>query len=186
MLKPLLLTAALAALVAGPVLAQDTTSQPVQTPLPPTAQDQAAPAAPSGEQAVPPAETATQEQVTPPPAEAIMPAENVTDMRADKLIGTSVYNTEGQEVGSVQDIVFDKDGKIVGVVLKVGGLLGIGGKSVGIKWDEVQVVPQEDLVKVNYSEDQLKIAPAFKTQDALAAEQKLEPSQQPMTPTSTQ
>jgi sporulation protein YlmC with PRC-barrel domain len=194
MLKQLLLTTALAALVAGPALAQDTTTAPaqsptVQTPPPPpapTAQDQTAPAAPQGEPAPPPAETAAEQPVTPPPADAIMPVENATDMRADKLIGTSVYNAEGQEVGSVQDIVFDKDGKIVGVVLKVGGLLGIGGKSVGIKWDEVQVMPQEDIVKVNYTEDQLKVAPDFKTQDAIAAEQELERSQQqqPMTPSS--
>jgi sporulation protein YlmC with PRC-barrel domain len=125
---------------------------------------------------MPPAETATQEPpVTPPPSDAIISAEAATDMRADKLIGTSVYNAEGQEVGSVQDIVFDKDGKIVGVVLKVGGLFGIGGKSVGIKWDEVQVMPQEGTVKVNYSEDQLKVVPAFKTQDAIAAEQPAAP-----------
>ncbi|HZF35274.1 MAG TPA: PRC-barrel domain-containing protein, partial [Candidatus Angelobacter sp.] len=139
MLKQLLLTTALAAFVVGPALAQDTTTQPgqsptVQTPPPPapTAQDQAAPAAPA-------ATTAAEQQVTPPPADAMMPTQGATDMRADKLIGTSVYNTEGQSVGSVQDIVFDKDGKIVGVVLKVGGILGIGGKSVGIKWTEVQV-----------------------------------------------
>jgi sporulation protein YlmC with PRC-barrel domain len=177
MLKQLLLTTALAAFVVGPTLAQDTTTQPsqsptVQTPPPaPTAQDQTAPAAPT-------ATTAAEEQVTPPPADAMMPTQGATDMRADKLIGTSVYNTEGQSVGSVQDIVFDKDGKIVGVVLKVGGILGIGGKSVGIKWTEVQVTPQADAVKVNYTEDQLKVAPDFKTQDAIAAEQ-------PKPPTST-
>jgi sporulation protein YlmC with PRC-barrel domain len=193
MLKHLLLTTALVAFAAGPALAQDTTTQPMQPPPAPTAQDQSAPATPpaptaqdQAAPAAPPAETATQEeQVTPPPSDAIISAENATDMRADKLIGTSVYNAEGQEVGSVQDIVFDKDGKIVGVVLKVGGLLGIGGKSVGIKWDEVQVMPQEGTVKVNYSEDQLKVAPAFKTQDAIAAEQPATPMA-PASPTSTQ
>jgi sporulation protein YlmC with PRC-barrel domain len=106
-------------------------------------------------------------------------------MRADKLIGTSVYNTEGQSVGSVQDIVFDKDGKIVGVVLKVGGILGIGGKSVGIKWTEVQVTPKADAVKVNYTEDQLKVAPDFKTQESISAEQPQQPLA-PASPTSTQ
>ena len=185
MWKQLLLATAVAALAVGPALAQDTNTQPgqsptMQTPPPaPTAQDQAAPA-------TPPAASAAQEQVTPPPADAIIAAEKATDMRADKLIGTSVYNAEGQEVGSVQDIVFDKDGKIVGVVLKVGGLLGIGGKSVGIKWDEVQVVPQEGTVKVNYTEDQLKVVPAFKTQDAIAAEQQQQQPPAAPSPTSTQ
>jgi len=185
MLKQLLLTTALAAFVVGPTLAQDTTTQPsqsptVQTPPPPapTAQDQAAPAAPA-------ATAAAEQPATPPPADAMMPTQGATDMRADKLIGTSVYNTEGQSVGSVQDIVFDKDGKIVGVVLKVGGILGIGGKSVGIKWTEVQVMPQEDTVKVNYSEDQLKVAPDFKTQESISAEQPQQPLA-PASPTSTQ
>jgi len=200
MVKQLLLTTALAAFMIAPALAQDTSTQPAgesptmqtppatenqaapATPPAPTAQDQAAPAAPTAQDqtapATPPAETAEQ-QVTPPPSDAIISAENATDMRADKLIGTSVYNAEGQEVGSVQDIVFDKDGKIVGVVLKVGGLLGIGGKSVGIKWDEVQIAPQDETLKVNYTKDQLKVAPDFKTKDAIAAEQ-----QQPMAPSS--
>ena len=59
MLKQLLLTTALAALVVGPALAQDTTTQPgqsptVQTPPPaPTAQDQTRPAAPASNGSVP-------------------------------------------------------------------------------------------------------------------------------------
>jgi sporulation protein YlmC with PRC-barrel domain len=183
MLKQLLLTTALAAFVVGPTLAQDTTTQPnqsptMQTPPAPTAQDQTAPAAPAAEPPAPPAATAAEQQVTPPPADAMMATQGATDMRADKLIGTSVYNTDGQSVGSVQDIVFDKDGKIVGVVLKVGGILGIGGKYVGIKWTEVQVTPQADAVKVNYTEDQLKVAPDFKSQETISAEQ-------PKPPTST-
>jgi sporulation protein YlmC with PRC-barrel domain len=185
MLKQLLLTTALAGFLAAPALAQDNTQggqSPTQPPPAPTAQQApAAPSAPTAQQEQAPAApaAAAQQQVTPPPSDAIISAENATDMRADKLIGTTVYNSDGQKVGSVNDIVFDKDGKIVGVVLKVGGLLGIGGKSVGIKWQEVQVAPQEGTLKVNYTEDQLKVAPDFKTKDAVAAEQ-----QQPMAPSS--
>ena len=187
MLQRLLLTTAFAALALTPALAQDSTTggsttgvqPPVQTPSAPepqaqdqttppsttTTQDQTTP--PSTPEPAPPADVATEAPATPPPADAIITAESATDMRADKLIGTSVYNTEGEEVGSVQDIVFDKDGKIVGVVLKVGGLLGIGGKSVGIKWDEVQISPTEELMTIGYDKDQLEVAPDFKTQDAM-------------------
>lgn len=191
MLKQLLLTTALAGFLAAPTLAQDNTQggqSPTQPPPAPTAQGVQAPAAPTAQQeqapATPPAATA-EKQVTPPPSDAIISAENATDMRADKLIGTTVYNSDGQKVGSVNDIVFDKDGKIVGVVLKVGGLLGIGGKSVGIKWQEVQVAPQEGTLQVNYTADQLKVAPDFKTKDAVAAEQQQQPMA-PSSPTSTQ
>jgi sporulation protein YlmC with PRC-barrel domain len=196
MLQRLLLTTAFAALALTPALAQDSTTggstgtqPPVQAPTTPepqaqdqttppstTTQDQTTPPSTS-EPAQPPADVATEAPATPPPADAIITAESATDMRADKLIGTSVYNTEGEQVGSVQDIVFDKDGKIVGVVLKVGGLLGIGGKSVGIKWDEVQISPTEELMTISYDKAQLEVAPDFKTQDAMKTE-----SQEPMPP----
>jgi sporulation protein YlmC with PRC-barrel domain len=187
MLQRLLLTTAIAAFTLVPALAQDsnTGAQPqtptVQPPPPPepTAQDQTAPS----DTATPPTDVAAEEPpATPPPAEAIIASEGATDMRADKLIGTSVYNTEGQEVGSVEDIVFDQEGKIVGVVLKVGGMLGIGAKSVGIKWNEVQLSPTEEVMTISYSQDQLEVAPDFKTKDSLQAEQQTENMSAPAAP----
>jgi sporulation protein YlmC with PRC-barrel domain len=178
MLQRLLLTTAIAALALTPALAQDSTTG---TPPPPEplAQDQAAPLPPDNA-TQPPADMAAEEApATPPPAEAIIPAENATDLRADKLIGTTVYNVQGDEVGEVEDIVFDQNGQIVGVVLKIGGLLGIGGKSVGIKWDEVDVSPQEALVTISYDREQLEIVPDFKTQEALQYEQSAPPPAAP-------
>jgi len=202
MLQRLLLSTAIAALALAPALAQDSTTQPPTqtetqpaapeplaqdqvTPPPPEplAQEQTAPATDSTTQ--PPSDMAAEEPpASPPPADAIIAAESATDMRADKLIGTSVYNTEGEKVGDVQDIVFDKDGKIVGVVLKVGGLLGIGGKSVGIKWDEVKVSPADELMTISYKKEQLEVAPDFKTQEALQSEQSSQvmPEPQPAVP----
>jgi len=190
MLQRLLLTTAIAALALTPVLAQDSTTgtqPPTQTqpaPPEPLAQDQAAPPPPDST-TPPPAEMAAEEPpATPPPADAIIAEESATDMRADKLIGASVYNTEGEKVGDVEDIVFDKDGKIVGVVLKVGGLLGIGGKSVGIKWDEVKVSPADELMTISYKKEQLEVAPDFKTQEAIQSEQSSSamPEPQPAVP----
>lgn len=195
MLQRLLLTTAIAALALTPALAQDSTTGTTQPPPTqtepaapePLAQDQAAPPPPDST-TQPPAEVAAEEPpATPPPADAIIAAEGATDMRADKLIGTSVYNTEGEKVGDVQDIVFDQDGKIVGVVLKVGGLLGIGGKSVGIKWDEVKVSPADELMTISYKKEQLEVAPDFKTQEAIQSEQSSNamPEPQPAVPPAT-
>ena len=112
-------------------------------------------------------------------------SEGMTDLRAEKLIGASVYNTDGEAVGAIDDLVFDQNGQIIGVVLKVGGLLGMGGKDVGIKWDEVKMLPDSRLLQIGYSADQLEAAPAFKTREAIAAEKELERSQptQPTQPT---
>ena len=51
--------------------------------------------------------------------------------------------------------------------------------------DRGQVTPQQDAVKVNYTEDQLKVAPDFKTQESISAEQPQQPLA-PASPTSTQ
>ncbi|MFM9844153.1 MAG: PRC-barrel domain-containing protein [Dongiaceae bacterium] len=169
MLQRLLLTTAIAALALTPALAQESTTG---TPPPDGATQQ-------------PAEMAAEEAAaTPPPADAIIPAENATDLRAEKLIGTTVYNVLGDEVGKVEDIVFDQNGQIVGVVLKIGGLLGIGGKSVGIKWDKVDVSPQEALVTISYDKEQLEIVPDFKTQETLEYEQSAPPPAAPPPATS--
>lgn len=202
MLQRLLLSTAVAALALTPALAQDSTTQPpTQTetqpaPPEPLAQDQAVPPPPeplAQDQTMPPADSTTpppaemaaeEPPATPPPADAIIAEQSATDLRAEKLIGTSVYNSEGEKVGDVEDIVFDKDGKIVGVVLKVGGLLGLGGKSVGIKWDEVKVSPADELMTISYKKEQLEVAPDFKTQEAIQSEQSSNamPEPQPAVP----
>lgn len=125
------------------------------------------------------AQDAAAPPVRPPPAEALIASEGATDLRADKLIGASVYNTDGESVGAVEDIVFDRDGKIIGVVVKIGGLLGMGGKPVGIRWDEVKMLPDSRLLQIGYSADQLEAAPAFKTREAIADETELENSRSP-------
>jgi sporulation protein YlmC with PRC-barrel domain len=107
---------------------------------------------------------------TPPPSDAVISAQSDGQLRADQLIGMTVYNDQGEKVGTVHDIILDKDGKASGVVLNVGGLLGIGAKSVGLTWKEIDVKPDQQAVQISYSKEQLKAAPDFKTTDQINAE----------------
>jgi sporulation protein YlmC with PRC-barrel domain len=107
---------------------------------------------------------------TPPPSEAVIPAQRANEVRAETLIGATVFSPEGDKVGTVKDILFDTSGKATGVVLSVGGIMGLGAKSVGLTWDEVDVQPDPKLLQVKYTEDQLEAAPSFKTQEAQQAE----------------
>lgn len=55
---------------------------------------------------------------------------------ADKVEGTTVYNPEGETVGSVSNIMIDKiSGKVAYAVLSAGGILGMGKKSIALPWD---------------------------------------------------
>jgi sporulation protein YlmC with PRC-barrel domain len=167
MFRKLLLLSTVASLAAFPALAQQSTDQP--TPLP-------APAAQGGDMTPPPATDpaapaqAEAPTASPPPAEAVIPAQAADQLRADTLIGMDVFDTNGDKVGQVKDILFNEDGQAAGVVLAVGGVLGVGAKSVGLNWSEVDVQPSEEVVKIQYNKGQLEAAPDFKTQEAQKAE----------------
>lgn len=188
MLRKLFLLSTVASLAAFPALAQQSTTPEPTTPPAPAEQVQPAqpadqaPAAdmtqqqPAADQTAPadanaPAATAESEQpATPPPAEAVIPAQAADEVRADTMIGMTVYDTQGNKVGKVKDILFNEQGQATGVVLSVGGVLGLGAKSVGLQWSEVDVQPDAQVAKIQYSKDQLEAAPDFKTQEAQKAE----------------
>jgi sporulation protein YlmC with PRC-barrel domain len=58
-----------------------------------------------------------------------------------KFKGTNVLGPDDKKVGDVTDVIFDKHGKVHGLVVGVGGFLGIGEKNVAIDLNAFQVVP---------------------------------------------
>src|SRR5262245_19073860 len=58
-----------------------------------------------------------------------------------KFKGTDVLGPDDAHIGNVSDMLFDKSGKILGLIVGVGGFLGIGEKSVAIDMAAFQVVP---------------------------------------------
>jgi hypothetical protein len=58
------------------------------------------------------------------------------DARASKIIGSSVYNDHDEKVGSIDDLLIGKDGKM-SAVLSVGGFLGMGTKYVQIPYSDL-------------------------------------------------
>ena len=60
--------------------------------------------------------------------------------RASKLVGLSVYNDKNESLGSINDMLTDKNGKITAVVIGVGGFLGVGEHLVAIPFEKVKFV----------------------------------------------
>jgi sporulation protein YlmC with PRC-barrel domain len=91
-----------------------------------------------------------------------------------KFKGADVLGPNNEHIGDVNDLVFDKTGKIHGVVVGVGGFLGIGEKNVAIDMSAFQVVadsnrsndPNNVKLKVSWTKDELKNAPAFQYYNA--------------------
>ena len=86
------------------------------------------------------------------------------DWRASKLIGASVNNAHGQSIGEIEDVVHDSDGKVVSVVVSVGGFLGLGEKNVAVAYKELLIRPSEDgnpVIEISLSRQALETAPAI-------------------------
>lgn len=62
------------------------------------------------------------------------------DWRTSKVVGLNVYNTNNESVGTINDLLTDKNGNIKAVVLGVGGLLGVGEHLVAVNFDQIKFV----------------------------------------------
>jgi hypothetical protein len=58
--------------------------------------------------------------------------------RVSKLIGTSVKNDKNEKIGSIDDMIVDKQ-KVLYAILQVGGFLGVGGRMVAIRYDQLDI-----------------------------------------------
>src|SRR5262245_49834146 len=86
------------------------------------------------------------------------------DIRASKLIGTSVKNDANETIGNINEVVLGRDGKVAAVVVGVGGFLGIGEREVGIGFQSLRLSHDTNgklTAMLNVSKDALKAAPAW-------------------------
>ena len=67
--------------------------------------------------------TATTDRANMAPAAASDTSSFQGTWRASKLVGLNVYNDKNESLGSINDLLTDKDGNIKAVVIGVGGLL---------------------------------------------------------------
>jgi sporulation protein YlmC with PRC-barrel domain len=60
------------------------------------------------------------------------------DWRASKLVGLSVYNDKNESIGSINDLITDKNGAIQAAIIGVGGFLGVGEHLVAVRFDQLK------------------------------------------------
>ena len=150
MLKKLMLTTAIGALMMGGAIAQST--QPA--PDAPKAQTTAAQDAPKG----------------------AVTKQKPDQWLASKFTGTDVLGADNQKVGDVTDILFDKSGKIDAYIVSVGGFLGLGAKDVALPPSSFQVVPADanssyERLRLSMTKEQLQQAASFEAYNPPAARQ---------------
>jgi hypothetical protein len=58
--------------------------------------------------------------------------------RMSKLIGSGVVNDKNERIGSLDDVIVDRDRHLF-AVLQVGGFLGLGGKLVALPYESLKI-----------------------------------------------
>jgi len=88
------------------------------------------------------------------------------ELTAEMLEGAPVYGSDDEEVGEVDRLLLNDDGKPNGVVVDVGGLLGLGEHPVAFEIDELQILSKDDgddvVVFVDSTKSALKSKPKYK------------------------
>lgn len=60
------------------------------------------------------------------------------DWRASKIVGLTVYNDKNESIGSINDLITDKNGAIQAAIIGIGGFLGVGEHLVAVSFDQLK------------------------------------------------
>ena len=113
---------------------------------------------------------------TVPPASIKTDAQFVTvqpegQWLASRFIGQIVTNQAGESIGDINDVLFDRTGRISTAVIGVGGFLGIGEKSVAISFSSLSFTADptgKRVVSIPLSKEVLQAAPSFQPTEKTA------------------
>lgn len=88
------------------------------------------------------------------------------DWLATNLIGQSVYNAQDEVIGDINDLVTDRNGKVVAALIGSGGILGLGEKDVALRFEDLRLTRDENNdVKIiaDLNQEILAAAPDYET-----------------------
>jgi hypothetical protein len=82
--------------------------------------------------------------------------------RASKLTGSSVANDRDERIGTLDDIILDRQQpRALYGILQVGGFLGIGGHLVAVPFENLRIADDGKITLPGASREQLRRLPEF-------------------------
>jgi sporulation protein YlmC with PRC-barrel domain len=93
---------------------------------------------------------------------------HTTAILASKVKGTAVYSDNGDKIGTVEDIVLDKQSnQIMFAALGFGGVFGVGEKYYPVPWALLDYSEDKGGYVVPLDKDRLEKAPAYDLKDLI-------------------
>src|SRR5215813_14388127 len=85
------------------------------------------------------------------------------EVRASKMIGSTVYDLQNRNIGKVSDLVLNKNGTVDVVVLDVGSFLGMGGKYVAVPLTDIKT--DHNRLTLDRTKEQLQQMAAYQLEN---------------------
>jgi sporulation protein YlmC with PRC-barrel domain len=85
------------------------------------------------------------------------------EVRASKMVGSTVYDLQNRNIGKVSDLVLNKNGSVDVVVLDVGSFLGMGGKYVAIPISDLKT--DNNRLTLDRTKEQLQQMAAYQLEN---------------------
>jgi len=85
-------------------------------------------------------------------------------MLFSKMSGATVYDEQNKDIGDINNVVLDPNGKVAAVVIKSGGFLGLGGKTFAVPMSALKLANTSNgnpRFQLNMTQEQVKTAPTF-------------------------
>ena len=78
------------------------------------------------------------------------------------IIGTRIKTADGKDLGEIDQLLIDRNGRVSHVVIGVGGLAGVGEKKVVVPWSDVKFAPvAEGKNAITMDQAKLERAPRY-------------------------
>lgn len=76
---------------------------------------------------------------------------------ASRLIGLSARDPKGLPLGSIRDLLIDKETRhVIAATVRTGGFLGIGSKFASVEWSAVRIEPAAHFATLSLTRDEFK------------------------------
>lgn len=85
-----------------------------------------------------------------------------TGYRASKLLGSDIYNDQGEKIGKLDDFIVGSNEEVSIAVIAVGGFLGMGSRMVAVPAKLIESNDKNQIVLPGGTKDELKALAEFR------------------------
>ena len=98
--------------------------------------------------------------------EAVRQNQEPQELRADWIVGTTLQTPAGETIGTIDDLLLDReDGSVTAAIVSVGGFLGFGAKQIAVKWQDLEEEYDGSEIVLALTREEAEAAPEFDFRD---------------------